>query len=185
MKYPTAIACLAAGLFPVSVAAQDQILQAAEEETLEDGFLGTIILTTPSALPVGEDGISVTSEGLALSNPADLSELFVAEPTIAVGSSIPMSQKVYVNGIEENNLAISIDGARQNNKVFHHNTTTLIDPALLKAARIDPGVAPADAGPARWPGRWPMKPRMSRTCLNRAKPSAAASRPSMIPTARS
>ncbi|MEO1308461.1 MAG: TonB-dependent receptor, partial [Pseudomonadota bacterium] len=39
------------------------------------------------------------------------------------------------------------DGARQNNKIFHHNTTTLIDPALLKAVRIDPGVAPADAGP--------------------------------------
>lgn len=123
----------------------------------EDAFLGTIVLAPPQFNPIsaGEEGLSdlamgevdVTSAGIALSNPADLSELFVAEPTIAVGSSIPMSQKVYVQGIEENNLAISIDGARQNNKIFHHNTTTLIDPALLKAVRIDPGVAPADAGP--------------------------------------
>ncbi|MBO9429798.1 TonB-dependent receptor [Sulfitobacter sp. R18_1] len=138
MKPTHAFACLAAGMIPAAGQAQS---------TNDDAFLGTIVLEMPAVPGMEDDDISISSEGLALSNPADLSELFVAEPTIAVGSSIPMSQKVYVNGIEENNLAISIDGARQNNKVFHHNTTTLIDPALLKAARVDPGVAPADAGP--------------------------------------
>ncbi|WP_172293427.1 TonB-dependent receptor domain-containing protein [Pseudoruegeria sp. HB172150] len=137
---------IAATVVPMEAAAQDG-----------EAFLGTIVLAAPAGPdPDGEilgipdladDVINISSAGIALSNPADLSELFVAEPTIAVGSSIPMSQKVYVNGIEENNLAISIDGARQNNKIFHHNTTTLIDPALLKVVRIDPGVAPADAGP--------------------------------------
>ncbi|SDX85897.1 TonB-dependent receptor domain-containing protein [Citreimonas salinaria] len=138
MKAYGIFAAMTAGLLPVAALAQDQ-----DDEV----FLGTIVLEYPTVPGLGEETISVTSDGIALSNPADLSELFVAEPTIAVGSSIPMSQKVYVNGIEENNLAISIDGARQNNKIFHHNTTTLIDPALLKAVRIDPGVAPADAGP--------------------------------------
>lgn len=135
------------------VVTQDQVLEVSgdEDDAEDSGFLGTIVLSAPS-IPEGEDGVSVTSEGIALSNPADLSELFVAEPTITVGSAIPMSQKVYVNGVEENNLAISIDGARQNNKIFHHNTTTLIDPALLKAVRIDPGVAPADAGPGALAG---------------------------------
>lgn len=138
MKPTHAFACLAAGMIPAAGQAQS---------TNDEAFLGTIVLEMPAVPGMEDDDISISSEGLALSNPADLSELFVAEPTIAVGSSIPMSQKVYVNGIEENNLAISIDGARQNNKVFHHNTTTLIDPALLKAARVDPGVAPANAGP--------------------------------------
>ncbi|MFG6585083.1 TonB-dependent receptor domain-containing protein [Sulfitobacter sp. 1A12779] len=138
MKPTHAFACLAAGMIPAAGQAQS---------ANDEAFLGTIVLEMPAVPGMEDDDISISSEGLALSNPADLSELFVAEPTIAVGSSIPMSQKVYVNGIEENNLAISIDGARQNNKVFHHNTTTLIDPALLKAARVDPGVAPADAGP--------------------------------------
>jgi hemoglobin/transferrin/lactoferrin receptor protein len=102
--------------------------------------------------PEAEDGVSITSEALALSNPADLSELFAAEPTLSVGGGLPMAQKLYVNGIEENNLAISIDGARQNNRIFHHNTTTLIDPSLLQAVRIDPGVARADAGPGALAG---------------------------------
>ncbi|XDB00089.1 TonB-dependent receptor [Sulfitobacter sp. LCG007] len=138
MNTATRYLCLAASLMPAAAAAQSQD---------DASFLGTIVLSYPTIPGLGEDDINVTSEGIALSNPADLSELFVAEPTIAVGSSIPMSQKVYVQGIEENNLAISIDGARQNNKVFHHNTTTLIDPALLKSVRIEPGVASADAGP--------------------------------------
>ena len=50
-----------------------------------------------------------------------------------------MSQKVYVRGVEETNLAVTIDDARQNNKIFHHNATTLIDPSLLKAAARRPG----------------------------------------------
>lgn len=151
MKSSTLRLCLAVGMMPTTLLAQDITTQDPDQAATDGDFLGTIILNVPN-VPVGEDGISVTSEGIALSNPADLSELFVAEPTIAVGSAIPMSQKVYVNGIEENNLAISIDGARQNNKIFHHNTTTLIDPALLKATRIDPGVAPADAGPGALAG---------------------------------
>lgn len=85
-------------------------------------------------------------------NPADLQDLFGGQAAIQVGSSLPISQKLYVNGIEENNLATSIDGSRQNNKIFHHNATTLIDPALLKAVRVDAGVAPADAGPGALAG---------------------------------
>ena len=85
-------------------------------------------------------------------NPRDLQDLFRGQAGIQVGSSLPMSQKLYVNGVEENNLAVSIDGSRQNNKVFHHNATTLIDPSLLKAVRVDSGVAPADAGPGALAG---------------------------------
>lgn len=88
----------------------------------------------------------ITAQDIARKNPADLQDLFSGEPGIQVGSSLPMSQKVYVHGIEETNLAVSIDGSLQNNKVFHHNGTTLIDPSLLKAVRVDAGVAPADAG---------------------------------------
>lgn len=97
----------------------------------------------------GEDDnqVEVTDEDLVRLNPVDLRDLFASEPTIAVGSSLPMSQKLYVNGVEETNLSVSIDGSRQNNKIFHHSATTLIDPSLLKAVSIDPGVAPADAGP--------------------------------------
>jgi hemoglobin/transferrin/lactoferrin receptor protein len=99
-----------------------------------------------------ENSVEVTDEDLVRINPTDLQDLFLAEPTIAVGSSLPVSQKIYVNGVEETNLSVTIDGSRQNNKIFHHNATTLIDPSLLKAVSIEPGVAPADAGPGALAG---------------------------------
>ncbi|MCC4239282.1 TonB-dependent receptor [Thalassospira povalilytica] len=92
--------------------------------------------------------IYVTPEDFERRNPQDVKDVFAGQSAVSVGGSVPLNQKLYVNAIEETNLAISIDGARQNNKVFHHSGTNLIDPSLLKAARVDPGVAPADAGPA-------------------------------------
>ncbi|MBB3972676.1 TonB-dependent receptor [Hansschlegelia beijingensis] len=89
---------------------------------------------------------TITAADIARKNPTDLQDLFAGEPGVQVGSPVPISQKVYVRGVEESNLAVSIDGSAQNNKVFHHNATTYIDPGLLKQVRVDPGVAPADAG---------------------------------------
>lgn len=94
----------------------------------------------------GDGKYDVTAQEMERKQPNDIRDVFAGEPGIQVGSSIPLSQKVYVRGVEENNLAVSIDGAPQNNKVFHHNATTVIDPSLLKTARVDAGVAPADAG---------------------------------------
>lgn len=91
--------------------------------------------------------VDVTGEDLARTKPTDLQDVFKGEPTVAVGSSIPTSQKIYVNGVEETNLVVTIDGSRQNNKVFHHAATNIIDPALLKAVKVAPGVASADQGP--------------------------------------
>jgi hemoglobin/transferrin/lactoferrin receptor protein len=103
-------------------------------------------LTVSAEPSIGTNTTDITSADLNRLNPTDVKGVFTGQPGILVGSSLPMSQKVYVNGIEENNLAVTIDGAAQNNKVFHHNGTNLIDPGLLKAVRVDAGVAPADAG---------------------------------------
>lgn len=95
---------------------------------------------------IGTSTTEITSQDLERLNPTDIKGVFSGQPGILVGSSIPTSQKVYVNGFEETTLAVTVDGASQNNKVFHHNGTNFIDPSLLKAVRVDAGVAPADAG---------------------------------------
>jgi hemoglobin/transferrin/lactoferrin receptor protein len=105
-----------------------------------------IVVSAPRE-PLVQPGLRIDAREIERRNASDLQDLFQGQPGVQVGSSLPVSQKVYVNGVEETNLAVSIDGSRQNNKIFHHNATHLIDPTLLKAVRIDPGVAPADAGP--------------------------------------
>lgn len=100
----------------------------------------------------GADVIKVDKEEIDRKKPQNLREVFSGEPQIQVGGAIPSTQKIYVNGVDENNLAVTVDGSRQNNKVFHHNGTYLLDPALLKAASVSAGVAPADAGPGALAG---------------------------------
>ena len=117
---------------------------------MEDGslLLGPILVTGAPGVDVpGASQVVIGPQDIERLAPRDLADLFRITPSVSVGSSIPMSQKLYVNGVEETNLAVSIDGARQNNRIFHHNATNVIDPALLAQARVEAGVAPADAGP--------------------------------------
>jgi hemoglobin/transferrin/lactoferrin receptor protein len=95
---------------------------------------------------IGTNTTDITSQDLERTNPSNVKGVFSGQPGIIVSSPIPISQKIYVNGIEETNLAVTVDGAAQNNKVFHHSANNFIDPSLLKAVRVDAGVAPADAG---------------------------------------
>ena len=100
----------------------------------------------------GVPGVVLTRQEIELINPADLQDIFADETSVSVGGSTPVSQKIYVHGIEDNNLAVTVDGALQSNSVFHHAGTMLIDPSLLKAARVNAGVAPADVGPGALAG---------------------------------
>lgn len=93
------------------------------------------------------ESVYIGPEELERQDPQTLKEVFASDATVQVGGAVPASQKVYVNGIEETNLAVTVDGARQNQKLFHHSSTNLIDPGLLKAVRVDPGVTAADSGP--------------------------------------
>jgi hemoglobin/transferrin/lactoferrin receptor protein len=134
---------------------------------------GAVVLDTVDVTTLGSGGsfnnVQITAEDLAQKAPADLQEVFANEPKVAVGGSTSTSQKVYVQGIEENNLAVTVDGARQNNKVFHHNTTNLIDPSLLKAVSVDAGVAPADAGPGALGGSIAYETKDARDLLEPGK----------------
>lgn len=134
---------------------------------------GTVLLDPVNVEGGAWDGgvnqVRITAEDLELKNPRDLQEVFADEPKIAVGSSIPASQKVYVQGIEETNLSVTVDGSRQNNKVFHHNATNLIDPSLLKAVSVDAGVAPADAGPGALAGSIVYETKDARDLLEPGK----------------
>ncbi|WP_320198857.1 TonB-dependent receptor domain-containing protein [Agrobacterium sp. rho-13.3] len=121
---------------------------------------------------VGQGDIGETVIGakqLERINPTSIADVFREEAGVQVGSSLPMSQKVYVHGIEETNLAVSIDGARQNNKVFHHNATNLIDPSILKAVDVDSGIAPADAGPGALAGAINYETRDAKDLLEDGK----------------
>ncbi|MEM7268162.1 MAG: TonB-dependent receptor [Pseudomonadota bacterium] len=133
------------GLIAMSAGPGSVIISVAQNLSRTPVLLNTIVVQDTGEADLR---VNVSSDDLARAKPTDLQDVFVSEPTIEVSSPLPVSQKLYVNGVEETQLAVTIDGGRQNNKIFHHNATTLIDPSLLKAIAINPGVAPADVGPA-------------------------------------
>ncbi len=87
----------------------------------------------------------------------DLKDLFAGIASVSVGGAIPIAQKIFVNGVDMLKLAIQVDGVSQNNRVFHHASANAFDPGLMKSVRVDPGVAPADAGPRALAGRVVME----------------------------
>ncbi|MFS4583634.1 TonB-dependent receptor plug domain-containing protein [Phaeobacter sp. C3_T13_0] len=87
----------------------------------------------------------------------DLKDLFAGIASVSVGGGIPIAQKIFVNGVDMLNLAVQVDGVSQNNRTFHHVSANAFDPGLMKSVRVDPGIAPADAGPRALAGRVVME----------------------------
>lgn len=108
--------------------------------------LGTLRIESAQAQAVlGND--EITEEEIEKRNASTIADVFAGESSITASGGAPIGQKVFVNGVEESLLSITIDGARQNKSAFHHTGNVLIDPALLKSVEVSAGLAPADQGP--------------------------------------
>jgi hemoglobin/transferrin/lactoferrin receptor protein len=126
-------------LWATGVAAQ-------ENEAQDTLFLGTLRIATPEVQSLlGNE--EITQEDLEDRNPATMADIFAGESSVTASGGAAIAQKVFVNGIEESLLSVTIDGARQNKSAFHHTGNILLDPELLKSVEVSKGIAPADAGP--------------------------------------
>lgn len=76
----------------------------------------------------------------------DLQDMLNAQPEVSVGGGTSAAQKVYVRGIEDTNLNITVDGVPQSGQIFQHQSRLSIDPELLKQVEIKPGTGSAIDG---------------------------------------
>jgi hemoglobin/transferrin/lactoferrin receptor protein len=95
--------------------------------------------TTPTS-------VGISQETIDAEQPQSLKELFRNETAVTVSGGAAAAQGITVHGLDESLLNVTVDGAPQNNSVWHHNGDLTIDPTFLKRAEVYPGVAPADAG---------------------------------------
>lgn len=100
-----------------------------------------------TATEVAPGGVQIDEEELERTNPVDIKDVFEKDPSVHVGGGSDLSRKLYVNGIENTNLNVKIDGARQVDSAFHHLGTVNIDPGMLKTVRVETGIGPVDVGP--------------------------------------
>lgn len=127
---------LASGALPGAAAAQDAAGTAVELRPI----------SIEAARPAPVEPIRLGAEDLEREQPQTLRDLFADQPAVAVSGGSIAAQKLYVHGVAQSKLNVTIDGAGQRNNVWHHNGNLFLDPGLLKSAEVSPGVAPADAG---------------------------------------
>ncbi len=125
-----------------------------------------VIVLDPISIDAKADvitgGVQIEEEALDRIAPETVRDVFRQESGVSVSSPLGISQQIHVNGIEDTNLTVDIDGARQANKTYHHIGTTVMDPGMLKAVKVETGVAPADAGPNALAGTISMETKDGR-----------------------
>lgn len=96
--------------------------------------------------------VTVSGDDIELFQMNDLSDLFSQYPSVQVGGGLPAAQKIYVRGIEDKLLNITIDGATQGGYMSHHHGQYVIEPDLLKLVSVEPGPGSASNGPGALAG---------------------------------
>lgn len=103
--------------------------------------------TDDTVVVVGElTNFVVTDKDLENYQANDLADIFRTVPSVSVGGSVGVAQKVYVRGLEDTFLNVTVDGAPQTSTLFHHIGRLSIDPFLLKSVEVQAGAGEATSG---------------------------------------
>ncbi|ANS87396.1 TonB-dependent heme receptor [Vibrio scophthalmi] len=114
---------------------------------------------------IGVDTI-ITAEELSQRQASDLNDVFRNDPEVTVGGSSGISQKIYVRGLEDTMLNVTIDGAQQTSNLFHHQGRLSIEPELLKQVDISAGAGRATNGPGALGGAIQFKTKDAHDLLH-------------------
>jgi len=112
----------------------------------------TTVLNTMTIIGEGDDNVEatggtvVTQEDLEKLQPSNVSELFSRESSVTVSGGGGPSKRIHVLGMEQSNLAVTVDGVPQTATSWHHTGSSMIDPVFLKRVEVEAGAAAADSG---------------------------------------
>lgn len=121
---------LIGGALPLSLQAEVNVLPEIEVQGLAER---------------AEDEV-LTEKQLSRSSPTDMRDLFKESQSVRVGGGTGTSQKLFVRGVEDVNLNLQIDGARQGGYIFHHQGNLFLEPEFIKSVEVRPGTSMAQDG---------------------------------------
>ncbi|UNK04587.1 TonB-dependent receptor [Psychrobacter raelei] len=80
-----------------------------------------------------------TEEYTPAQQASHLSDFLEVVPGVSVGGTSSVNQRIRVRSLDDTNLKVSIDGARQEGALFYHMGDVTIDPDLLKQTEVAVG----------------------------------------------
>lgn len=89
---------------------------------------------------------AIDREEIELTQANDLGDLFRRTPSVSVGGAIGIAEKIYVRGLEDAQLNISIDGAQIQGTLFHHVGRVSVEPEILESVEVQTGAGEATSG---------------------------------------
>jgi hemoglobin/transferrin/lactoferrin receptor protein len=146
-RLPMRLSIRVLALTGTSLLAMSATLQAQQASETD-----TFLLDPITIIREGEDNITATG-GTVLTlgqietlNPQNLSDLFSRNSSVSVSGGGGPAKKVHVLGMEQSNLAVSVDGVPQPATSWHHTGSNVVDPTFLKRVEVEAGAAAADSG---------------------------------------
>lgn len=83
---------------------------------------------------------SLDSFDISNKNASHIRDIMRDIPGVYVGGTNNLNQKLYMRGVNDRGINITIDGARQRGNVFHHSADLILDTDLLKSVDVGVGV---------------------------------------------
>lgn len=114
--------------------------QAASAADMPNTTLQTITVTANSSVRDNvQEGSVYIDDYTPAAQASHLSDFLDVVPGVSVGGTSSVNQRIRVRGLDDTNLKVTIDGARQEGALFYHMGDVTIDPDLLKQAEVSVG----------------------------------------------
>lgn len=113
----------------------------------------------------------VRSKRIEVEQASSIRDVFAKTPEVHVSGGQSAAQKLYVRGLSERMLTVTIDGAGQPESAYHHMGQLMIEPELLKRVEIEAGTGAATAGPGALAGALRLT---TKSALDLLKPDEQA-----------
>ncbi|WP_083704762.1 TonB-dependent receptor domain-containing protein [Motiliproteus sp. MSK22-1] len=88
---------------------------------------------------VNNSSLMLDDADIELKQADHLSDLLRDQPGVDIGGAHSLNQRINIRGFQDLDLEVTIDGARQNNFMYHHAGNLLINADILKAVDIQVG----------------------------------------------
>ena len=114
--------------------------QVASAESMPTTALQTITVKASSSVrdKVQKDSV-YTEDYTPAAQASHLSDFLNVVPGVTVGGTSTVNQRIRVRGLDDTNLKVTIDGARQEGTLFYHMGDLTLDPDLLKQSEVSVG----------------------------------------------
>lgn len=113
----------------------------------------------------------VRAKRIEVEQATSVRDLFKQTPEVHVSGGMSAAQKMYVRGLSERMLTVSIDGATQPESAYHHMGQLMLEPELIKRVEVEAGTGAATAGPGALAGALRLS---TKNALDLLKPDEKA-----------